>query len=846
MFTGLISLTLATASLAGFQTEVSNSDSNEDQLYYFIEKNLPLADRMNYDESFFRRNIRSSLRAKEEMPWGKSVPEREFRHFVVPIRVNNENLDNSREIFYEELRERVCSLSMEDAILEVNHWAHEKVTYQPSDARTSSPLSSVSQAIGRCGEESTLLVAALRSVGIPARQVYTPRWAHTDDNHAWVEAWANGKWYFLGACEPEPVLNLAWFNAPASRGMMMHTNVFGDYDGPEEVIERKAISTVINVTANYAPVAETIVRIVNTDGKPVENADVSFCLYNYAEFFPLAKKKTDYNGYTSLTTGLGDMVIWATDGCRFAIRKVNPSESPVDIKLDLDADSDGVIDFNIVPPRQSADLPHPADCQIEANERRKSYEDSLRMGYVSTFADSASAAAAAVSLGLDCDRLSKVLLESRGNHRILIKTLLSLTPDKRETALMLLEAVSEKDRRDITPDVIVDAVEYAVGHDSPFFKEYILNPRIESEWIYPWRKSLSDAYDDNLKKRMRNDPSLIVKEILRTVKIDSVGNPSRLRINPAEICRLGVSDLHNRNLYFVALARTCGLPARIDPITGKTQYVSSGGNWIDVDFNKNRHVSSVSPSGTVMFSDVHSGNVSEPGYYYNFSISRIDNGDKRLLEYDDNATIHTFMADDGCSLDVGQYILTTGQRLANGGVLVHSEIFHVKEDRQTPLVFEMRQDDSELQVCGSLNAENIYHDIDKDTDKSLLSTTGRGYYILMFMRPNHEPSEHTLNEISALASEFEKDGRKIMLVFRNAEEAGRYDSTRFSLPSNVVAGYDIEGTIAEEISKVPGVSDGEYPVILVADTFNRVVFVSSGYTIGLGRRLIDTMKRLDQ
>ena len=89
---------------------------------------------------------------------------------------------------------------MEDAILEVNHWCHEKATYQPSDARTHSPLATVYTAIGRCGEESTFLVAALRAVGIPARQIYTPRWAHTDDNHAWVEAWANGKWYFLGAC----------------------------------------------------------------------------------------------------------------------------------------------------------------------------------------------------------------------------------------------------------------------------------------------------------------------------------------------------------------------------------------------------------------------------------------------------------------------------------------------------------------------------------------------------------------------------------------------------------------------------------------------------------------------
>ena len=73
----------------------------------------------------------------------------------------------------------------------------------------------VKTAYGRCGEESTFTVAALRSVGIPTRQVYTPRWAHTDDNHAWVEAWVdvNGTSWVLAN---EPVLNLGWFNAPAS------------------------------------------------------------------------------------------------------------------------------------------------------------------------------------------------------------------------------------------------------------------------------------------------------------------------------------------------------------------------------------------------------------------------------------------------------------------------------------------------------------------------------------------------------------------------------------------------------------------------------------------------------
>jgi len=160
---------------------------------------MPIGDITDYSGNYYLENLRLSEQARNEMSWGKNVTDELFRHFVLPIRVNNENLDDSRKVFYGELKERVKGLSMKDAILEVNHWCHEKVVYRPSDARTSSPLASVKTAYGRCGEESTFTVAALRSVGIPARQVYTPRWAHTDDNHAWVEAWADGEWYFFGA-----------------------------------------------------------------------------------------------------------------------------------------------------------------------------------------------------------------------------------------------------------------------------------------------------------------------------------------------------------------------------------------------------------------------------------------------------------------------------------------------------------------------------------------------------------------------------------------------------------------------------------------------------------------------
>ena len=306
-----------------YDTQKEKLTADEQEALKFLYAYMPLADVTDYPTSFFADNVRMAFKAREEMPWGKNVPELLFRHFVVPIRVNNEALDNARSVFYNELKDRIKGMSMMDAIIEVNHWCHEKVTYQPSDARTSAPLATLKTATGRCGEESTFAVAALRAVGIPARQVYTPRWAHTDDNHAWVEAWADGKWYFLGACEPEPVLNLGWFNAPASRAMLMHTRAFGDYNGPEEVMLRTSNFTEINLTSNYAPVASVDFYVKDSEGKPVENARVEFKIYNYAEFFTAVTKYTDAKGHTSLSAGIGDLVVWASKDGKYAYQKVS-------------------------------------------------------------------------------------------------------------------------------------------------------------------------------------------------------------------------------------------------------------------------------------------------------------------------------------------------------------------------------------------------------------------------------------------------------------------------------------------------------------------------------------------
>ena len=79
--------------------------------------------------------------------------------------------------------------------------------------------------------------------------------------------------------------------------------------------------TEINVIDNYAPTGKAIVTVVDTDGNPVPDANVEFKIYNYAEFYTVANKKTDAEGKTFLTAGKGDMFVWATKDGKFGFDK---------------------------------------------------------------------------------------------------------------------------------------------------------------------------------------------------------------------------------------------------------------------------------------------------------------------------------------------------------------------------------------------------------------------------------------------------------------------------------------------------------------------------------------------
>lgn len=791
-------LSIAIALLA-----ISCSNSNlkkEQQALRFLQTSMPSCDDIDYSEDYFLKNIQTSFKAKKEMPWGKRVPEREFKHFVLPIRVNNENLDDFRMAYYEELRGRVKDLSMYDAVLEVNHWCHEKVNYKGSDSRTSSPMATIKTSWGRCGEESTLLVSALRTVCIPARQVYVPRWAHCDDNHAWVEAWVDGQWHFLGACEPEPVLDLGWFNAPASRALLVHTRVLGDYDGPEEVISKTPYYTEINVIDNYAETAKLNVTVVDKYGKTVPDARVDFKIYNYSEYHTVATKYTDNQGNAWLTAGLGTMMVYASKDGKFGYQVVKiGSVDSITIELCRDGRKSVLSseqieeDYDIIPPIEHAVIPN-VSTEIRAkNNRRLAIEDSIRNAYI----------AKCVAAQNEGDYDKEIMAKTWGNYQT-IKDFIDYARglNRAEDAYTLLHNLTDKDLRDVSIDVLKDC-----------FDGNMLNPRVSNEMLRPYVKIFKEtSLPDNVED--------LIKWVSDSITIDEGFGESRTPISPAGVLRSRHADTHSRDIFFVALARAKGITSRIDPITGKVQYYDN--QWIDVEFatvDKNENPSLQKP-GTLVIK--YQGD-DDPRYYTHFSIKKFNGNTFDLLAYDamdpgmDVGLTYSQMRG-GLSLDPGYYVMSSGPRLADGSVLNRLLFFYIESGEITNVELIMREPVVET---FSETSQNIASQL----------------RIVAYLDGGSEPTTHAMQDISILKKEFEKKGVKLTFIFNNEDDLRNFKLKNFNeLPKN------IEFLVDSDAFWKNTQNTKALPCFKILNSENEVVFEKSGYTIGLGEQLLNVLK----
>ncbi len=820
-----------------------NITSDEMQAMKFLYAYMPLSDMADYSNEFFLANVRYSMKALQEMPWAAKVPEDEFLHFVLPLRVNNENLDSFRIVCYHELSERVKTMSMYDAAMEVNHWCHEYVTYRASDGRTSSPLNTMKYSFGRCGEESVLTVAAMRTVGIPARQVYTPRWAHSDDNHAWVEVWIDGQWYYLGACEPEPELNMGWFSFPASRAMLVHTRAYGKYFGSEEVITAEERFSELNLISNYAKTKNLVIQVYDQNGLPSPGAGVDVLLYNYAELYPIAKKTTSQQGTTAVTLGLGEVIIWATDGTLFNFEHVRVETSDtIHIQLGIKHNVPYRKNFTFIPPKGTFVEPY-SGVKAELTRQRLIYEDSLRAVYMSTFKDSSRSNDIAHTLGFEPQTAGDFIQRSYGNHAYIIEFLQHTPDDLKDMALMLLEVISEKDLRDATAEVFFDHLMETAAlksdwytNDKDMFASYILNGRIANEDMKAWRSFLKKELNfEFLGKEI--SPALIEQWVKSNIQIHKTANlHSRAPLSPEGVCKLRVADPGSRDIFFVALCRTFGIPSRLHPETRIPQYFFAD-QWNNVWFDP--ETDGIQETAQLYFTNPSKSTTDK--YYNTFTLSRIEKGRMKTLEYDWGKPL-TELEGNPQEVFAGDYVLIKGIRLTDGTVISEFLLFPMAAGEKA----EVNANAPQLQASKSKNSKlklkNIVPEEFGTGKQENLEWAVRNRNVLfVFIDPDKEPSKHVMHDLALVKTKLEESGITIYYVLSPSILSPSFHSGLFKgMPEQGKYLLDTNDELTKLVSEKS--SDKTLPMICLISPKRKILYLSNGYRIGTGDEILRLLK----
>lgn len=813
-------------------------DCNEEESFClkYLYAYMPLTDMADYSPQLFLKFVRHSLKVRNLMPWGKSISDIDFLNYVLQYRINNENIEYFCEIFFDELYPKIKDLSMYDAIIEVNYWAFSKATYKATDNRTASPLTVVRNAYGRCGEESTFLVAALRSVCLPSRQCYAPRWAHCDDNHAWVEVLADGKWYFLGACEPEIRLNTGWFRLPASKAPLIHNRVFCDMVGDEIITKQTDTVTEINVLHHYAKTKEIKVKIVDKDNNPLKDINVGFEVVNYCEFFPIATLVTDDNGEVTFVTGLGDLFVFAYDDNGYIYKKIDVNQiENLTLVFDSIIQETESFELEMAPAKGGIDEEEKLTEEQEKEQSTKNENAlNIRRAFEATFYNEETAKEYSLKFDTMQDDIAKIMPLARGNYKEIEKFLQDeATKDILEYKVLLLKALREKDLSDITYDILMENIEqsmqYKDKYEKSIFVENLLNPRVWNENITLYKKDIPNILSEDIKNSIINNPLEVGNFVNENITQYGISEYTNLTTSPMGALKSKLVNKVSKAIVTVAILRSLGIAAKMDKADGKVVYYNNG-QWI--------HIYKEEPKEEVKKGTLFlkKGDNTAYEYYKNYTVGKLEKGHYLTLDLDninwENDKVEY-------NVEVGNYRVVLANRRPDEVNMVKVLFVKVEENKISQLELHLPQ----IKHTGKevdVEDRTIFDTEDKQT--TLLQTLNGKKGIVAWLHVGMEPTEHLLNEIRESASKYNDENVNTILILRDIKDINDPTLNRtLKVVPNLNIFIEKDGYNIDKIYNDLDITDKKLPLAIVFNDNQKVVYGCAGYNVGIGEMLLKTL-----
>ena len=600
--------------------------------------------------------------------------------------------------------------------------------------------------------------------------------------------------------------------------------------------------------------------MTDKEGAAVKGAQVQFLVLNMGEYFPIAKAETDEKGTVSLVTGLGSVRVLAfLPGMEGFAQADLDTRAQDEISLTLTGGAVEAEDWRAVDVIAPVDTPVNPDMLTPEQKA----EGTRRLN--------------------EANKIRKEKKENWVNPEL---TAFLAGEDEKELRQAMVDVLSEKDHTDCVCNVLEEHLEYgkqcakefktksgtgkcgekemngadrftqgaesanaecsnykaeksaaytrATGAESGYnlYINFILNPRVEDELLRPYRKGILSFFTEEQKAAFRANPAEIWNYIQAHITAYPDNERETVMETPYECLVSGIGTERSQKVLFVAIARTLGIPARLNPDNKVMEY------WV-----KDQFVPALKQQegGAVLTLKKEADAVWN--YYQNWTMGRLVGNEFVSL----NLTGRSWKGDTlELALIPGTYRIITTNRLPNGNQFAWEKTFTIEEGGQREETLRLR----EAQLGDMLERISLPEFEVKDSAGNTVNCaelTKGGKKILMWLEESREPTEHILNEMLEHAEKFHEFENSISFMIRTPE--AKQDpllAKVLKMFPNVSIYFDSFEENIELLGRRMYVDPDKLPLILVTNGESVGIYATSGYNVGTGDMLIRIMEEVPE
>lgn len=402
-----------------------------------------------------------------------------------------------------------------------------------------------------------------------------------------------------------------------------------------------------------------------------------------------------------------------------------------------------------------------------------------------------------------------------------------LEKDKNLCRMKMLKALSEKDFYDLDAVVLEDhltgALEYESGMDEQIFAEYVLNPRIEYEELFAWRSGIKEMMGTRAAV-FRQEPARIWKEVCAKVEIPAGDAYPTLRMNPLTVLRGGRGSAADQKILFVAVARSCGIPARLHSVTGEPQYYQNGVFCTVTEYGKcpEQEYSSI----------VFLANGSKWVYLTDWSVEYMEDGAFHMLDMEKSVWEQERLA---LEVEPGEYHVTTTVRLTDGSQRFMEYFFTLCPGEHREIVLERsnaRQEETLHIELPEVRLHLAKADTEQAAENTLESLRAGQRAICVWICEGEEPTEHILNELLERMPDVLNCQDRIFLLSRQVQKQDGTLAKLMHAAPDIRLAYVDDMEAAAQIAAAAELSKETYPLAVVLDEGGSAIYATCGYNVG--------------